>query len=152
MSKVIIYVDGGCRGNNKKVNVGGWGAVLEFNGNVKELKGQARNTTNNRMEITAAIEALKAMKSKKYPIIVNTDSAYVCNCINNRWYVKWMQNGWRTSSNKTVENRELWAELIELVESFPFISFVKVKGHSGVPGNERADQLANEAMDEVDLG
>jgi len=147
MEQVIIYTDGGVRGNHQRENVGGWGAVLKYGPHVKELYNGVRNTTNNRMEIKAVIEALKAMKKYNIPVVVHSDSAYVVNCMNNKWYQKWRNNGWMTSANKPVENREMWMELIDLVEKFSFITFVKVKGHSGNELNELADRLANKGMD-----
>ncbi|MDG0860365.1 ribonuclease H family protein [Staphylococcus equorum] len=146
---VIAYCDGGCRGNSKKENIGGYGVALFYKGHKKEIYQGFRNTTNNRMEITAAISALKQMKRKDIPVEIRTDSAYLCNCINNRWYVKWMNNGWMTSGGKTVENRDLWNELIELINTFNQVSFTKVKGHSTDEGNNLADKLANDAMDSV---
>jgi ribonuclease HI len=147
MNKVVIFCDGGVRGNGKENNVGGWGAILKYGPHTKEIYDGVRNTTNNRMELTAAIMALKEMKRFDIPVEVYTDSAYLCNCINQRWYKKWMDNGWMTSGNKPVENRDLWIQLIDLIQKFKFISFFKVKGHSGVELNERADKLANMGMD-----
>jgi len=149
MNKIIIYTDGGTRGNGKECNVGGFGAVLQYGNHTKEIYQGFRNTTNNQMELKAAIEALKQIKKFNIPVYVYSDSAYLVNCMNQKWYKKWMNNGWITSSKKTVENRELWIELIELVQKFTFITFIKVKGHNGNPLNERADQLANLAMDSV---
>lgn len=148
-NKVIIYTDGGCRSNQKENNIGGLGVVLEFGGHVKEHYRGFRNTTNNRMEIQAAIDALKLMKRFDIPVEVRTDSAYLCNCIRNKWYENWMKNGWLTSAKKPVENRDLWIDLLELIEQFQFISFTKVKGHSDNAGNNRADELANLAMDKM---
>jgi ribonuclease HI len=149
MSRVVIYVDGGSRGNSKTNSIGGYGVVLQYGEHTKELYQGFRNVTNNQMELKAAIEGLRAMKKFNIPVEVRTDSAYVCNCINQKWYVKWMNNGWVTSAKTPVENRELWIELIDLINKFAFIQFTKVKGHSGEPGNERADELANKAMDEM---
>lgn len=149
MDKVTIYTDGASRSNGKENNIGGYGVVLQYKNHTKELYQGFRNVTNNQMELKAAIEGLKAMKKFNIPVEVKTDSAYLCNCINQKWYVKWMNNGWVTSSKMPVENRELWIELLDLVDKFAFIQFTKVKGHSGEPGNERADELANKAMDEM---
>lgn len=149
MNKVVIYCDGGSRGNGKVDSIGGYGVVLMYGEHTKELYQGYRNVTNNQMEIRAAIEGLKAMKKTNLLVEVRTDSAYLCNCINKKWYKNWLNNGWVTSAKKPVENRELWIELLEQLERFPFIQFTKVKGHSGEPGNERADQLANIAMDSV---
>ena len=148
-NKVIIYTDGGCRSNQAENNIGGLGVVLQFRGHEKEDYRGFRNTTNNRMEIQAAIDALKLMKRFDIPVEVRTDSAYLCNCINNKWYKNWMNNGWLTSAKKPVENRDLWIDLLELIEQFQFISFTKVKGHSDNAGNNRADELANLAMDKM---
>lgn len=152
MKKVVIYCDGAARNNGKDNNVGGFGAVLRYGDHVKTIKAGFRNVTNNMMEIRAAIEALKQLKTTNIPVEINTDSAYLCNCMNQGRYKKWMNNGWVTAGKKPVENRQLWIELIELVEQFPFITFNKVKGHSGIPDNELADRLANEAMDELTRG
>lgn len=149
MNKIIIYCDGAARNNGKKNNVGGFGIVLKYGDHTKEIRKGFRNVTNNQMEIMAAIEALKSLKRYDLPVEIYTDSAYLCNCMNQHWYKKWMNNGWMTSSKKPVENRELWIELIDLVEKFSFISFIKVKGHNGNALNERADKLANIAMDEL---
>ena len=149
MDKVTIYTDGASRSNGKENNIGGYGVILQYRGHTKELYQGFRNVTNNQMELKAAIEGLKAMKKFNIPVEVKTDSAYLCNCINQKWYVKWMNNGWVTSSKTPVENRELWIELLDLIDKFAFIQFTKVKGHSGDPGNERADELANKAMDEM---
>jgi len=149
MNKVIIYADGGSRGNGKENSIAGYGVVLQYGEHTKELYQGFRNMTNNQMEIRAVIEGLKAMKKTNVVVEVRSDSAYVVNCMNKKWYKAWLNNGWVTSAKKPVENRELWIELIDLVNKFPFIQFTKVKGHSGEPGNERADFLANKAMDEV---
>lgn len=149
-NSVIIYADGGCRGNQHKENVGGWGVVLTQGTHHKTLKGYAKNTTNNKMELTSAIEALKAIKRNNRPIYVYMDSAYVINGINN-WCQGWEARGWRKADKKPVENVELWKELWKLKNSFHYnCDFVKVKGHAGVELNEIADRLANEAMDELE--
>ena len=148
MNEIIIYCDGGCRGNAKDENIGGWGAVLEYKGHVKELYGGQRNTTNNQMELTGAIKALEALKSTNIPVRVHCDSAYVVNGITS-WVAGWKKKNWKKSDGKIVENLELWKNLDELVHRQHDCKFVKVKGHAGVPLNERADELANIAMDEV---
>jgi ribonuclease HI len=147
LKKVEIYIDGGVRGNQKKENIGAWAAVLKYGPYIKEIYDVVRNTTNNRMELTAAIMALKQMKRFDIPVEVYTDSAYLYNCINQKWYKKWEDNGWMTSKNEPVENRDLWIQLLDLIEQFKFISFFKVKGHSNNEGNNRADELVNYAMD-----
>jgi len=118
-----------------------------FGENKKEIMGSARGVTNNQMEMLAVIEVLKTLKRKDIPVVIHADSALVVNCINSKWYVNWRKKGWRKSDRKPVENKELWKELLELYESFDDVKFVKVKGHSGDEWNERADELANEAMD-----
>ena len=149
MDKIIIYTDGACSGNQHDTNIGGYGAVLLYKGHSKEIYDGEINTTNNKMEMKACIESLKTLKKKEIPVEVYTDSAYVCNCINQKWYVKWRSNGWKNSKKDPVENKELWVELLDLVESMEDIKFIKVKGHSGVELNELADQLANKGMDKV---
>ena len=149
-NKVIIYTDGGCRGNNgKENNIGAIGVVLQFGEHTKELHQGYKNTTNNRMELQAAIRGLQLMKRFDIPVEVRSDSAYLVNCINNKWYKKWMNNGWLTSSKQPVENRDLWIMIISLIDKFSFISFTKVKGHSTNEGNNRADELVNLAMDNM---
>lgn len=148
MEKIIIYCDGACSGNQFDENVGGWGAVLKYKGINKDIHGGEVNTTNNIMELTAAIEALKAVKTTDVPIEMYIDSAYVVNGMN-EWIHNWIKKGWRKSNKKPVENKELWIKLNELRNNQSSVSFVKVKGHSGVELNELADQLANIGMDEV---
>ena len=149
MTKTVqIYCDGGCRGNGKEENIGAWGAVLLFGDKTKEISGTKLNTTNNQMELMACIEAIKLVNIL-YNIECYCDSAYIVNCMNDKWYKKWQQNGWKTSQKKPVENKKLWMELIELIDSHP-TKFFKVKGHVGVEYNEKADQLVNEAMDKIE--
>lgn len=140
---VEIFTDGACRGNP---GPGGWGALLRFEGKEKELYGSNRDTTNNRMELQAAIEALKAL-SKPCQVKLTTDSEYVKNGIT-RWINGWKKNNWRTSSRKAVKNVDLWQELDSLAGQHD-IDWCWVKGHSGHPENERADSLANVAIDEM---
>lgn len=125
------------------------GSSLEFGQHKKEIYRGVKNTTNNRMEISAVIGGLKTLTRYDLPVEILTDSAYVCNCIQKQWYKKWMNNGWMNASKKPVENRDLWLLLIAEIEKFKFISFTKVKGHSTNEGNNRADQLANMAMDSI---
>lgn len=143
-----IYTDGGCRGNGKENNIGGWGAYLIYGTNTTTIKGNARGTTNNIMELTACIEALKRLKTKDKEVVIYTDSAYVLNGITN-WIYGWMKKGWINSQKKPVENKELWQELYALKQQFGNIRFEKVKGHSDNKGNNVADQLCNQAMDEL---
>jgi len=145
MSKqILIYTDGACRGNP---GPGGWGAVLQFADKEKRLYGGERETTNNRMELTAVIRALECLKDNQWPVRVVTDSKYVLQGIT-EWIKGWKKKGWRTASKKPVMNAELWQELDALVERFD-IQWEWVKGHSGHRGNELADELANRGIDEL---
>ena len=137
---VVIYTDGGCSPNP---GVGGWGVLLKFGDAERELCGGHPATTNNRMELQAAIEALSALK---WPCAVHlyTDSAYVKNGIT-RWLAGWRRNGWRTASKKPVKNDDLWRTLDALTQTHA-IDWRWVKGHSGDPGNERADALATKGL------
>ncbi|MCW4014051.1 MAG: ribonuclease HI [Candidatus Bathyarchaeota archaeon] len=148
---VKIYADGGCRGNGNECNIGGWGAVMLDMATKKfrELKGaEPSSTTNNKMELTSAIEALKAMKKHDIPIEVHMDSQYVVSGMTS-WLASWKKNNWRTSAKKPIKNKELWKELDGLASKFADLKWVKVKGHSDDKWNNRADELANEAMDEI---
>lgn len=149
MDKIIIYTDGACAGNQNDKNKGGYGAVLKYKGNTKEIFGGEYNTTNNRMELRGCIEALKTLKRLDIPVEIYTDSAYIVNCINQKWYVKWQSNGWKNSKKNPVENKDLWVELLGLIDSLKDINFFKVKGHSGVELNELADKLANKGIDSL---
>lgn len=146
---IIIYTDGACSGNQNSSNVGGWGAVFKYGKHKLELCGGEKNTTNNRMEMTGVIKALERLKRKDLPVRLHTDSAYVCNCLNQKWYQGWRKNGWKNARKQPVENKELWIRLLELYESMEDIEIIKVKGHAGVPMNEKADELANKGMDEI---
>ena len=139
-NKITIYTDGACSGNPGK---GGWGAVLIYRDKQKHLSGSAILTTNNKMELTAAIEALKAVK-KSNDIELYTDSQYVKNGIN-LWIINWKKNGWKTANKKEVANKDLWIELDKYVTHHN-ISWFWVKGHSGNHYNEIADNLAVKAM------
>ena len=143
MKEVEIYTDGGCRGNP---GVGGWGALLRMGGHEKELKGSEPETTNNRMELTAAIQALKALKCP-CKVILTTDSQYVKNGIT-QWLPNWKRNQWRTAAKKPVKNQDLWQQLDEAIQQHE-IEWTWVKGHAGHDENERVDELANQAMDEL---
>ena len=147
--KIYLFCDGGCRGNQEKVNIGGWGVLLQYKGSEKELCGGTRNTTNNKMELTSAIEGLKEIKNKTLPVEVVMDSQYVIKGIT-EWVNGWVRRNWQTSKKTPVENRELWESLLELKKQFTDISFKQVLGHSGHYGNEKADFLANKAMDEIE--
>ena len=135
-----IFTDGACKGNP---GIGGWGAILEYGNSKKEIKGFSKNTTNNIMELTAVIKALECL-NRKCKITITTDSNYVKNGIT-EWIKSWKINGWKTSKKSTVKNKELWVKLDNLVAKHE-INWKWIKGHSGHPQNERADQLANEAI------
>ena len=179
MAILRIYTDGGCSGNQSDQNFGGWGAILEYGEHRKELHGSEVNTTNNRMELTAVIEAFKALKGPGYTIEVFSDSSYVMNCFREKWYESWEKNGWKNAARKSVENQELWKELLALVRQHN-VKFFRVKGHVNLNSkstdfdklytkfvewngarfsfedfkyitemNNRADELANMGIDEV---
>ena len=149
MQEIIIYCDGGCRGNGKEESVGGWGVVLQYGDHVKELYGGERNTTNNIQELKGAINALTALKTTRIPVRIHCDSAYVVNGMN-QWVKGWKKKGWRKGDGKTPENVELWKRLDELSSKQDDIQWIKVKGHADNEGNNKADELANRAMDEVE--
>ena len=138
--KVEIWTDGGCKGNP---GPGGWGAILKYGDKVKELKGGEAHTTNNRMELMAAISALESLK-RPCEIILHTDSQYVRQGVTG-WIQNWKRNGWRTADKKPVKNEELWRRLDD-ARAPHTIDWRWVKGHAGNPMNERADELAGEAM------
>lgn len=142
MKKVSIYTDGACRGNP---GPGGWGVVLRFGDSEKHLYGFDKHTTNNRMELLAAIKSLQALK-QKCQVIITTDSQYVQKGIT-EWMASWKRRGWKNSQNKPVKNQDLWQQLDAEVARHE-VSWDWVKGHSGHVENELADQLANQAIDE----
>ena len=137
MKTVTLYTDGACSGNP---GPGGWGAILEYNGIEKELSGGEENTTNNRMELTAVIRGLQALKE---PCIVElySDSKYVIDALEKGWAVSWQRNGWKKADKKPALNPDLWEKLLELV-GFHEVTIDWVKGHAGHPENERCDKLA----------
>jgi len=174
-----IYTDGGCAGNQNEENLGGWGAILEFGSASKELYGCERNTTNNRMEMTALLRAFEAITKGGQTIHVFSDSSYLMDCFRKGWYRTWQKNGWKTAKKKPVENQDLWQELLPYLERHS-ISFYRVKGHVNLnsqvtdfeklyqqflewngPGfsyddfhyitekNNRADALVNEGIDSL---
>ena len=122
--------------------------MLKFGEKVKEIYGGECNTSNQRMELTACIKALESIKSNDIPIDVYSDSAYLINCMKEKWYVNWQKNGWKNAKKQPVENQDLWKRLLEVVEPHS-IRFHKVAGHSGVKLNERADDLAQLGIQEV---
>ncbi len=140
---VLIYADGGCRGNP---GPGGWGVLMQCGDKQKELWGGEAATTNNRMELTAVIRALEALK-RPTAVQVHTDSQYVQQGIS-AWIHNWKRSGWRTADKKPVKNAELWQRLDALAQAHE-IKWIWVKGHAGHPGNERADALANRGIDEL---
>ena len=143
MKRVEIYTDGACRGNP---GPGGWGAVLRYNGVEKDLHGGEPDTTNNRMELTAAIRAFEAL-TEPCQVEIYTDSTYVKDGIT-RWLDGWVSRDWRTANKKPVKNQDLWKQLVTAIANHD-VGWHWVKGHSGHPENERADELANRGIDEL---
>ncbi|MBQ7129127.1 MAG: ribonuclease HI [Clostridia bacterium] len=137
MKKIEIFTDGACSGNP---GPGGWGAVLRYNGVEKELSGGEKQTTNNKMELTAVIMALSALK-EPCEVTLTTDSKYVCDSITKGWVYSWQKNNWRKSDKKPALNADLWQKLLLLLKKHK-VDFVWVKGHAGHPENERCDKLA----------
>jgi len=140
---INIYADGGCRGNP---GPGGWGVLMQTGCAEKELCGGERDTTNNRMELTAVIRSLEALK-RPSTVNVHTDSQYVQKGIS-QWIHNWKRNGWRTSDKKPVKNADLW-QILDGLATQHQIKWIWVKGHAGHPGNERADALANRGIDQL---
>lgn len=137
MKEVIIYTDGACSGNP---GPGGWGTILDYKGRQKELSGGERQTTNNRMELTAVIEGLKALREKCIVTVI-TDSKYVSDGINLGWARSWKASNWRKKDKKPALNPELWDELLSLIDNH-VVTVKWIKGHAGHPENERCDKLA----------
>ncbi|MGN1383400.1 MAG: ribonuclease HI [Eubacterium sp.] len=181
MTTLRMYTDGACSGNQSEKNFGGWGAILEFGEHRKELHGGEKDTTNNRMELMAVIQAFSALKRTGLDVEMFSDSSYVMNCFRNGWYKNWEKNGWKTSQKKPVENQELWKQLLALVRQH-HVQFFRVKGHVNIDSpainkqklyqkfvswngtrfttedfeyvtkmNNRADELANMGTDEAKL-
>ena len=140
VKRVEIYTDGACSGNP---GPGGWGAILRYGDNEKELSGGEEETTNNRMELMAAIESLKALKKRSH-VDLYTDSTYVKKGIE-EWIAGWKARGWKTASKKPVKNQDLWQDLDDMMQQHD-VTLHWVKGHAGHPENERADQLAVNAI------
>lgn len=141
MDKVTIYTDGACSGNP---GPGGWGSILMAGNNQKEISGGQKDTTNNIMELTAVIEALKLLK-RPCEVDLYSDSAYVVNAFLQDWISGWIKNNWKNSSKEEVKNKELWQELVELTQTHK-VTFHKVKGHSDNEYNNRCDELARNAI------
>ena len=141
MEKVIIYTDGACSGNPCP---GGWGTILMYNGNKKEISGAKNNTTNNVMELTAALEGLKMLK---FPCEVElySDSAYLVNSFSQGWIYNWKKNNWKTASKEPVKNKEIWEEIYNLTQIHK-VKFIKVKGHADNEFNNRCDEMARNAI------
>lgn len=179
MNIVQIHTDGACSGNQYKENIGGWGAILKYQQHEKELWGGEKNTTNNRMEMTALLAAFQALKKQGLTIEVFSDSSYLMDCFRKKWYVNWQKNGWKTAQKKPVENQDLWQQLLPYL-SVHNITFYRVKGHvdlnhpatnadahfakfqmwngnamtrelfvAATEMNNRADALANKGMDQL---
>lgn len=143
MKQIVVYSDGACRGNP---GPGGWGALLQWQDQERRLHGGEADTTNNRMELTAAIRALEALK-EPCAVTLHTDSTYVMKGLN-EWLASWKRRGWRTADGKPVKNQDLWQQL-EAANGRHKVDWRWVKGHNGHPGNEEADRLANLGIDEV---
>lgn len=135
--QVTVYTDGACSGNP---GPGGWGAILMYHGREKELSGFDPATTNNRMEVTAAIRALSAL-TEPCDVTLYSDSTYLVKAFNDRWLSGWVRRNWKTSSGTPVENRDLWETMLALTERHK-VKFVWVKGHASNPGNNRCDEMA----------
>ncbi|GIQ69193.1 ribonuclease HI [Xylanibacillus composti] len=144
MKEVTIYTDGACSGNP---GPGGWGAILMYGEHQKELSGAEKHTTNNRMEIRAVVEALSRLK-EPCRVKVYSDSAYVVNCFQQKWHVNWEKRGWKNSKNQPVENQDLWKALLEAMKPHQ-VEYIKVKGHSDNPWNNRCDELAVRAYKQL---
>lgn len=145
MKVVSIYTDGACSGNP---GPGGWGAVLLFKDQQKEIRGGEPNTTNQRMELQAVIAALGSLKVTDWDITVYSDSAYVVNAFQQKWIDNWQKNGWRNSKKEPVANQDLWQQLLVLTGKNR-VKILKVKGHAGDKYNERCDELARQAIKEL---
>ncbi|MEI6691267.1 MAG: ribonuclease HI [Chlorobium sp.] len=139
--KIIIYTDGACSGNPGK---GGWGALLMYGSSSREISGFSPATTNNRMELSAAIEALEILK-EPCEVHLYSDSSYLVNAVNEGWLKRWTANNWKTAAKKNVENVDLWQKILKLLK-LQHVTFHKVKGHSDNPYNNRCDELARQAI------
>ena len=139
---IAVYTDGACSGNP---GPGGWGTVLIYQGREKELSGYEPNTTNNRMELTAVIQGLSALKTVSVPVTVYTDSKYIVDAINQHWIDNWQTKGWRNAAKQPVANRDLWEQVIVLNQKYQ-PKYIWVKGHSTNAYNNRCDALAVQAI------
>lgn len=126
---IYIYTDGACSNNQSEQNFGGWAAILVYSDYIKKLSGHQENTTNNRMEMTGVLEGLKSLKRHDIPVRVFSDSAYIVNGINQKWYLNWRKNGWKNAKKEPVLNRDLWEAILEHYEKCRNIEFIKIKGH-----------------------
>ena len=145
---IIIYTDGGARGNGKEDCVSAWAYTLQYGTHYKQNKGAVYGATNNQMEMTAIIQALRAINNKAVPVKLHSDSAYCITGITS-WIHNWKKKGWINSKKEPVENKDLWIEMDNEVKKFTSIEFIKVKGHSDIEGNIQVDALVNQAMDEL---
>ncbi len=146
MKQVIIYTDGACTGNP---GAGGYGAVLIYGEDRREISGGYKLTTNNRMEMMAAIAALDSLESKS-TVILHSDSKYLVDAVNKGWAKKWQANGWKRNKKEKAKNPDLWQRMLDLCQKHQ-IDFVWVKGHAGIPENERCDTLAVQAASKPNL-
>ncbi|MBE6631749.1 MAG: ribonuclease HI [Ruminococcaceae bacterium] len=144
MKKIEIYTDGACRGNPGK---GGWGAILLYGDRIKEMSGGEKETTNNRMELTAAIEALAALK-EPCKVTITSDSKYLVDGVTKGWAESWRKNGWKKADRSPALNTDLWQKLLDLLEIHE-VEFIWVKGHAGHPYNEKCDKLATDYADSL---
>ncbi len=143
LTTVNIYSDGACSGNQNDINIGGWGTILEMGEHTKELYDGDKNTTNNKMELTALLEGLKCLKRYNLKLNIYSDSAYVINGLTQKWYVNWEKNGWKTSQKKPVENKELWEQIISIIKKIDNISYFHIKGHLDINNSKEVDKWKN---------
>ena len=149
-----IYTDGSCKANGKSMTFGGWAFIVTQGGvKIYEAAGSEYGTTNQRMELTAILEALRYARSIRRPsekVVIYSDSAYAINCYKQEWYINWIHNGWTNSKGENVANQDLWEEIIPFFDNF-WYSFVKVDGHNGVLWNERCDENAQKSAEKLKL-